>query len=243
MKRWIRPALPCTHRVRVRLGFTLIELLVVIAVIAVIAVLISVLLPALSGARKASKGVVCLSGLRSIGQAVVIYCSENKDKYPISSHTSGSITRSDAWLLSLEEYGVNAAFRRCPMDEHREQKLTSYANNEHFEPLTPGLDYSPITRLPLPGGRKRTYDRIGFVPRPSATIYVFEPTGEGTADHLNTHQFRTSEDVRIAVAVIRHQGSGHYLFADGHASAWPWSDLHAKFSPATSPFDPETATK
>lgn len=223
---------------RCRRAFTLVELLVVIAVIAM---LVSLMLPALAGARRAAKGVVCLSGLRSIGQAVVIYCSENKDKYPISSHTTGSITRSDTWLLSLEEYGVDAAFRKCSMDEFREQRLTSYATNEHFEPLTPGLDYSLITRRPLPGGRKRAYDRIGFVPRPFATIYVYEPAGEGTSDHLNTHQFQNAQDVKAAVAVKRHMGSGHYLFADGHAKAWAWSDLHAKFSPMTSPFDPETA--
>lgn len=219
-------------------GFTLVELLVVIAVIAL---LVGLMLPALSGARKAAKGTVCLSGLRSIGQGVVMYCAENKDRYPISSHTTGTLLRTDAWITSLEEYGVNAAFRKCGLDESREQRMTSYATNEHFEPLTPGLDYSPITRQPIPGGRKRAYDRIGFVPRPMSTIYVYEPAGEGTTDHLHTHRFQTVEDVRVSVAVTRHMGSGHFLFADGHAGAWAWSDLRAKFTPATSPFDPETA--
>lgn len=227
-----------THTSAARSAFTLIELLVVVAVIAL---LFALLVPSLAGARRAAKGAVCLSGLRSMGHAVVLYCNDHHEHYPISSHTAGSLIASEGWLVALEEYGVDRRFRRCPLDALREQKLTSYATNEHFEPLTPGIDYNPITRQPLPGGRRRAFDRIGLLPRPSATIYIFEPTGDGTADHLNTHLFASSEQVCTAVAVTRHLGAGHYLFADGHASAWPWGDFAARFSPSTSPFDPETA--
>ena len=60
-------------------GFTLIELLVVIAIIAV---LISILLPALGHARETARVTVCLSNLRSQGQAVGSYTLENKDATP-----------------------------------------------------------------------------------------------------------------------------------------------------------------
>lgn len=221
-----------------RAAFTLIELLMVIAVIAL---LVSLLLPALGQARKAAKGAVCLSGLRSMGQAVLMYGDASKEHFPISSHTVGSLVAPDAWLTTLEEYGVDRLFRRCPMDPLREQKLTSYATNEHFEPLTPGIDFNPVTRRPLPGGRRRAFDRLSLLPRPGLTIYIYEPEGAGTADHLNTHQFVSSDQVRAAIAVTRHLGAGQYLFADGHARAWAWSDFAARFSPSTSPFDPEVA--
>lgn len=57
-------------------GFTLIELLVVVAIIAV---LISILLPALQGARDQSQQLLCLTNLRSMGQASVFYAEQNQD--------------------------------------------------------------------------------------------------------------------------------------------------------------------
>lgn len=219
-------------------GFTLIELLVIIAIIGV---LVGVLLPSLGRARAQGKGIACLSNMRSIGLAMTMYCDANKDAFPISSHTAGSLVDPDAWLTSLEAYGVTVHARRCMLDPWREQRLTSYATNEHLEPLTPGIDYSPITRRPLPGGRTRVFSRLGQVPRPSATIYAFEPEGEGTIDHVNTHGLPDARALRAAVAVTRHAGAAHFVYIDGHARAWPWSDLSVKFSPSTSPFDPEVA--
>ncbi|MBX3360420.1 MAG: type II secretion system protein [Phycisphaeraceae bacterium] len=225
-------------RASARSAFTLIELLVVIAVIAL---LVAIMLPSLGGARRAAKGTVCLSGLRSIGQAVTLYCDDHKGYFPLSSHAAGSLIAPNAWLITLQEYGVSPTFRKCPLDPFREERITSYATNEHFEPLTPGLDFNPITRRPIPGGRKRPYQRIDQVPRPYATIYAYEPEGTGAVDHLHTHQIRTVDQLRAAVAVTRHLGASHFVYVDGHAAPWPWSDLRTRFSPETSPFDPETA--
>jgi prepilin-type N-terminal cleavage/methylation domain-containing protein len=62
---------------RARHGFTLVELLVVIAVIAV---LVALLLPSLAKAREAGRRAACLSNLRQMQAAWLMYADSNADR-------------------------------------------------------------------------------------------------------------------------------------------------------------------
>jgi prepilin-type N-terminal cleavage/methylation domain-containing protein len=71
---------------RNRRGFTLVELLVCIGIIVI---LVSMLLPTLGRARSAANTAYCLANLRSIGQAMTMYVSENNGWIPGSGNTTG----------------------------------------------------------------------------------------------------------------------------------------------------------
>ncbi len=62
-----------------RRAFTLVELLVAIGIISI---LIAVLLPALRVAREAGQQVKCLSNMRQLGMAMVMFASDNRGQMP-----------------------------------------------------------------------------------------------------------------------------------------------------------------
>jgi prepilin-type N-terminal cleavage/methylation domain-containing protein/prepilin-type processing-associated H-X9-DG protein len=85
-------------------GFTLVELLVVIGIIAL---LISVLLPALQGARKSAQTIKCAAAMRDIGNAVQMYTQENKGYMPPLRTNGSAYTLGDDTLAAGQCYWFN----------------------------------------------------------------------------------------------------------------------------------------
>ncbi len=84
------------RRLRSIAGFTLVELLVVIGIIAL---LISVLLPALNKAREQANLINCQSNLRTIGQLVALYATDNGGFLPAAYSQAYWFTYADTLTL------------------------------------------------------------------------------------------------------------------------------------------------
>ena len=97
---------------RVRNAFTLIELLVVIAIIAILA---AMLLPALSSAKLKASNIRCVSNLKQMDLAYIMYVGDTaNDKSPLQSPDSGYT--NGIWINALISYqaGCNDV-RLCPL--------------------------------------------------------------------------------------------------------------------------------
>ena len=82
---------------RPKRSFTLIELLVVIAIIAILA---AMLLPALNRARETARKISCLSQLKTMASATLMYADGNREHIP-PGHRYNSWKGADFWWSIL----------------------------------------------------------------------------------------------------------------------------------------------
>ena len=225
-------------------GFTLIELLVVVAIIAILA---GLLLPALASAKAKSRQTKCISNMRQIGLAMVMYADDFNGKPPTTTHNNLSTNAS--WINLLKPYaGKVDQIRICPADARGTERLTNNATSYIINDLVSG----DVVLDPF-GNALEASTRLDKLPDPSGTMIMFEVSDLFGASLFNDHTHargwllgweRVWRDIQPdrhrtgPAAPDRTRGSADYLFADCHVENIKASKLKQLIDQGINPAEP-----
>jgi prepilin-type N-terminal cleavage/methylation domain-containing protein len=149
-------------------GFTLIELLVVIAIIAILA---AILFPVFARAREQARKTTCLSNLKQIGTAALMYVQDYDETFPWlmqdgrnNNDTTGFSTRMTAGPPNLNN--VRGLFMEVVFQPYIKNYGLFACPTLQADPVVIGADNLPLNQY---GSYGYAYGGIGTVPSPRMT--------------------------------------------------------------------------
>ncbi|WP_043586171.1 prepilin-type N-terminal cleavage/methylation domain-containing protein [Geminisphaera colitermitum] len=202
-----------SHRI---CAFTLIELLTVIAIIGILA---AIIIPVTAKVRNKARGMQCLSNLRQLQTANILYAEEHRGAYVIIRDDDYAIsnTGSGKWWYSNYDFLAILSPRsqmieqlKCPLGKATystvgtNEKSTAYGAN--------------ITGVPDTGGGKTFYQvNASQILNPSRKLAFLDGLNV-TLTYTHSNEYNGVEVGGTDTPAYRHDGGANVVFYDGHAA-------------------------
>ena len=182
-------------------GFTLFELLVAMAILVVLA---AILLPVLSQAREMGRRALCVSNLKQIGTAVIMYAQDVDGILPPGALSYPDPAGGDAgeWYVLVQPYLHSRQVLCCPTKPSA--NLIAYGwNYQNFGYYygQHGLGWCTVRAQ---------------VERPAETILLGD-SEDLEARNIANNRYLYADGGSQRLRAARHSGGGDYWYLDGHA--------------------------
>jgi len=209
-----------------RRGFTLIELLVVIAIIAI---LMAILMPALHRAKEQGERAACLSNLKNLQLAWMMYADENDSK--IVCGDSGEYTQPKGEIYWVQRDYVQSMTPKQKEKAIMDGGLYPYTKDLKVYKCPQGVrgetrTYSIADSMNCKGWdtRRKMVKKVSEIKDPTFRIVFLDDGGEGFA-HMGGWTVYAVEQQWWDPPPVRHGDGTNYSFVDGHIDYHKWEDI------------------